>query len=217
MNKRINILIVDDHPVFRKGLCDILESEKKLHVVADVADGESALDVLKKHSIDVVLLDLDMPKMNGFDFTQAVIKQNIQVKIIILTMHKEERLFARAMDLGINGFISKENTASDIIDCIHTVINGRFYISSMFTDFLVHQNGGHTGKIDQASGFHLLTPTERRVLRLIAENKNSKQIAKELFISPKTVENHRTNICAKLNIHGTHALLRFLLENKSFL
>jgi len=217
MKKDVNILIVDDHPIFRRGLRDILRSERKMNIVADVANGAEALSVIKKHSVDVVILDLDMPVMNGFEFTQAIRRQNIPVKIIILTMHKEESIFARALDFGIKAFVNKENAATDIIKCIKAISKYQSYICPMFADFLENRGGQLVPKSAPGSGLDLLTPAERKVLKLIAENKSSKQIADELFISPKTVDNHRTNICAKLNLHGTHALLRFLLDNKSLI
>jgi DNA-binding NarL/FixJ family response regulator len=217
MKKIIDILIVDDHPIFRRGLRAILEPESSINIVADVADGEIALEFLKDHSVDIVILDLDMPKVNGFEFAQAVARQNIPVEIIILTMHKEEDIFSRAMDLGVRGFISKENAATEIAEGIRSVMKGKFYVCSMFSHFLVRRSGTISTHPKQAVGIEQLTASEHRVLKLIAENKSSKQIADELAISYKTVENHRTNICAKLNIHGSHALLRFLLENKSLL
>jgi two-component system, NarL family, response regulator DegU len=217
MNKEINILIVDDHPIFRRGLRNIIESERNMHVVGDVADGEDAVEFLKDHTADVVVLDLDMPRMNGLEFTQAVEKKNIPVEIIILTMHKEEQLFNRAMDLGVLGFVSKENAATEIAEGIRAVAKGKHYVCSMFSHFLIRRSDSQWTRPKQATGLDLLTVAERNVLKLIAKNMSSKEIAKQLLISPKTVDNHRTNICAKLNIHGSHALLRFLLENKSLL
>jgi DNA-binding NarL/FixJ family response regulator len=217
MKNEINILIVDDHPIFRRGLRTIVELEQNMCVVGDVADGEAALEFLKSHTTDVVILDLDMPRMNGLEFAQAVEKKNIQVEIIILTMHKEEQLFNRAMDLGIRGFVSKENAATEIAEGIRAVVEGKHYICAMFSNFLFHRSGDSSAHPKQATGFDLLTMAERNVLKLIAENMSSKKIAEQLSISPKTVDNHRTNICSKLNIHGSHALLRFLLENKSLL
>jgi len=217
MKKEISILIVDDHPIFRRGLHNIIELEQNMHVVGDVADGEAAIEFLKNHAADVVILDLDMPRMNGLEFAQVVKKNNIPVKIIILTMHKEEQLFNRAMDLGICGFVSKENAATEIAEGIRSVMNGKHYVCSMFSNFLLHRSSYSSAHPKQVNGFDLLTTAERNVLKLIAENMSSKKIAEKLSISPKTVDNHRTNICSKLNIHGSHALLRFLLENKSLL
>jgi DNA-binding NarL/FixJ family response regulator len=217
MKKEINILIVDDHPIFRRGLHNIIELEQNMCVVGDVADGEAALEFLKSYTADVVILDLDMPRMNGLEFAQVVKKKNIPVKIIVLTMHKEEQLFNRAMDLGICGFISKENAATEIAEGIRSVMNGKPYVCSMFSNLLIQRSGYSSAHPRQANGFDFLTTAERNVLKLIAENMSSKKIAEKLSISPKTVDNHRTNICSKLNIHGSHALLRFLLENKSLL
>jgi DNA-binding NarL/FixJ family response regulator len=217
MNKEINILIVDDHPIFRRGLHNIIELEKNMHVIGDVGDGEAAIEFLKDHTVDVAILDLDMPKMNGLEFAQTVEKRNIPVRIIILTMHKEERLFNRAIDLGVLGFVSKENAAAEIARGIREVAKGNNFVCSMFSDFLIQRGGYRSTYPKQATGLDLLTMTERKVLKLIAENMSSKNIAEKLSISPKTVDNHRTNICAKLSIHGSHALLRFLLENKSLL
>lgn len=217
MNRDIKILIVDDHPIFRKGLRTIIESEPDMHIIGETSDGESALTFLKDQSVDVVVLDLDMPKMNGLEMAQVVIKQHIPVEIIILTMHKEEQLFNRAMDLGIKGYISKENAITEIAEGIRAVIKGKYYVCSMMSHFLVRRDKWNTGSLKPSTGIDQLTTTERKILKLIAQNKSSKEIANELSISPKTVENHRTNICGKLNLHGSHALLRFLIENKPFL
>jgi DNA-binding NarL/FixJ family response regulator len=215
MKKVINILIVDDHPVFRRGLCSIIELEQNMAVVGDVSDGGAAIDFLESHTADIVILDLDMPKMNGLEFAQVVRDKKIPVQIIVLTMHKEEHLLNRAMDLGVRGFVSKENAAVEIAKGIRAIVKGEPYVCSVFSDFLVQRSGYHSAKSQQGTRLDSLTMTERNVLKMIAENMSSKEIAVRLSISPKTVDNHRTNICSKLNIHGSHAVLRFLLENKS--
>jgi DNA-binding NarL/FixJ family response regulator len=217
MKKELHILIVDDHPIFRRGVRNIIELEQNMRVIGEASDGEIALEFLKSHPADVVILDLDMPKMNGLEFAQAALKKNIPIEIIILTMHKEEQLFNKAMDLGIRGFVSKENAATEIAKAIREVVQGKAYVCSMFSSFLIQRSGYVSGQGKKVPGFDLLTNAERNVLKLISENLSSKNIAEKLSISPKTVDNHRTNICAKLNIHGSHALLRFLLENKSLL
>jgi DNA-binding NarL/FixJ family response regulator len=217
MKNDITILIVDDHPIFRRGLRNIIELEQNMHVVGEAADGEAAVEFLKNHTADVVILDLDMPRMNGLEFAQVTGKKKYPIEIIVLTMHKEEQLFNRAMDLGIRGFVSKENAATEIAEGIREVVKGKHYVCSMYSNFLIHRSGVRSAQPKLIPGIELLTGAERNVLKLIAENLSSKKIAEKLSISPKTVDNHRTNICAKLNIHGSHALLRFLLENKSLL
>jgi two-component system, NarL family, response regulator DegU len=217
MKKEITILIVDDHPIFRKGLRNMIELEQDMRVVGEAADGEIALEFLASHTADVVVLDLDMPRINGLEFAQIVKKKNIPVEIIILTMHKEEQLFKRVMDLGILGFINKENALTEIAEGIRTIAKGKHFVCSIFSNFLIHGGISQPVNSKQVPGLHLLTLAERKVLKLIAENMSSKKIAEQLSISPKTVENHRTKICAKLNIHGSHALLRFVMENESLL
>jgi DNA-binding NarL/FixJ family response regulator len=217
MKKEITILIVDDHPIFRKGLRNMIELEQDMQVVGEAADGEIAMEFLAHHTVDVIILDLDMPRMNGLEFAQGVKNKNIPVEIIILTMHKEEQLFKRAMDLGIRGFINKENAVSEIADGIRAIAKGNHYVCSIFSNFLIHSGISVPTISKQVPGLHLLTSAERNVLKLIAENMSSKKIAEQLSISPKTVENHRTKICTKLNIHGSYALLSFVMENKSLL
>jgi DNA-binding NarL/FixJ family response regulator len=217
MKKELQILVVDDHPIFRRGLRNIIELEQNMRVIGEAPDGEIALEFLKNHPADVVVLDLDMPKMNGLEFARAAGEKNIPIEIIILTMHKEEQLFNKAMDLGIRGFVSKENAATEIAKAIREVTQGKAYVCSMFSSILIQRSGYVSGRGKKVPGLDLLTSAERNVLKLISENLSSKNIAEKLSISPKTVDNHRTNICAKLNIHGSHALLRFLLENKSLL
>ena len=217
MKNVIRILIVDDHPIFRKGVRTIIELEQDMKVVGDVADGHAALEFLGNRSADVVLLDLDMPNMDGLEFTRVIKEKKIPIKILVLTMHKEEQLISSAMELGIRGFVSKENAAVEVAKGIRAIMKGESFVCTVFSDFLVRQQNYQARKNSQVTRLESLTPAERNVLKLIGENLSSKEIAERLFISPKTVDNHRTNICLKLNIHGSHGLLRFLIENKSWL
>ena len=216
MPRDIHIFIVDDHPVFRRGLRSVIESEKGMVVAGEAADGESALSYLLKHRVDVVVLDLDMPKMDGLDLAKSLAKRNIESSILILTMYQEPQLIRRARELGITGFVSKENAATEIPPAIRAVAGGKFYACPLLAPFITSEKSPTMHDIGSPL-LHRLSSSEQRVLKLIAENKSTKQIAMQLLISPRTVENHRTNICSKLEIHGSHALLRFLIENKSFI
>ena len=158
-----------------------------------------------------------MPRMNGLEFAEAVQNKKIPVEIIVLTMHKEEQLFNRAMDLGIHGFVSKENAATEIAEGIRAVVEGNALCLFNVFKFPFSAEWLSVRHIQSMQPDSIFSQWQNEMcLRLIAENLSSKKIAEQLSISPKTVDNHRTNICSKLNIHGSHALLRFLLENKIF-
>ena len=158
-----------------------------------------------------------MPKLDGIEVARSVSQKRQAVEIVFLTMHKDEDVFNEAMDAGAKGYVPKESAATDIIHSIRTAHGGRHFISPELSSYLVNCNARVASLIKQKPGLNNLTPTERRILGLIAENKTSGEIASELFISIRTVENHRANICNKLELHGPHALLKFALEHKSAL
>lgn len=217
MSAEIRILIADDHPVFRKGLRQIVEEDSALRVLAEAEDGEAALALIQQLVPDVALLDVDMPKLDGIEVARALSQKHQAVEIVFLTMHKDEDLFNEAMDAGAKGYVLKDSVVTDIIQSIRAAHEGRHFISPQLSSYLLNRNARAASLIKQKPGLNNLTPTERRILKLIAGNKTSREIASELFISIRTVENHRANICAKLELHGAHALLKFALEHKSAL
>ncbi|MFU8859721.1 MAG: LuxR C-terminal-related transcriptional regulator [Cyclonatronaceae bacterium] len=129
-------------------------------------------------------------------------------------MHSDEETFNKAMDLGINVFVLKENATADILDFVHAVMDEKYYLSPLLSDNLIRRSSMRPRSTVPTNTIADLTPSERTILRLIADQKITKSIAAELFISPKTVEKHRSNICTKLDIHGAYALLKFAFENK---
>lgn len=213
--KQINILIADDHPLLRKGLRLTIEADPHLKVVAEAEDGAAALTELERWRPPVAVVDVNMPRMSGFDLLRALNQQRLSVAVIFLTMYSDEELFNEALDLGARGYVLKESAVTDIVSAIKTVAAGRHYLSADISSYLVNRNARAAAFAQQRPGLNDLTPSERRILRLIAANKASKQIADELCISHRTVENHRTNICQKLELHGANALLKFALEHKS--
>jgi DNA-binding NarL/FixJ family response regulator len=215
MNKTITVLIADDHPIFRKGLREVLSEDPAIKLVADVADGLAALQKIRELKPQAAVLDLDMPHMNGLQVAKKVSELKLPVAVVILTMHKEEMLFNEAMNAGIPGFLLKENAASDLLNCIHAVAGGQPFISPALSSFLLNRKMGARQLITEKPELEKLTPAELRILKLIAEDLTSKEIAERLGISAHTVENHRAKICERLNLRGSHSLLKFAYDNKS--
>ena len=217
MKTEIKILIADDHPLMRSGLISVLESDPNLKVVAEAKDGEEAYSLLKEKDIDITTLDIEMPKMNGLEIARKLSEEKIPVKIIFLTMYKDEEMFNQAMDLGAYGYVLKENAVDDIVDCIKAVASGSYYISPVISQYLIKRERQYREPNFSQTGISSLTKAERTIIMLISEEKTTREISEKLFVSYKTVENHRANISKKLNLHGTHSLVKFAITNKSIL
>jgi DNA-binding NarL/FixJ family response regulator len=215
MKGEIRIVIADDHPIFRQGLRLALGADSSLKIVGEAGDGESALALIRQSKPDVVILDVNMPKADGFTVARTIKDEKLPVEAIFLTMHKDEDLFNEAMDLGVKGYVLKDSAVTDIVGAVKAAAIGQSYISPSLSTYLISRGVRASSLVKKKPGLNDLTPSERRILRLIAENKTSREIAEELFISIRTVDNHRANISAKLELQGSHALLKFALEHKS--
>ena len=208
----VRVVIADDHPLFRAGLRQTIEAEPSLRIAGEAGDGAAALDMVASLKPDAVILDLNMPGMSGFEVIAAMRGRGLPGEIVVLTLHKEEAMLAKAVSLGVRGYVLKSSAASDIVECLRAVLAGQSYTSPEVTTYLFKRAAGQSRPV---SGVESLTPTERVVLTLIGEYKTSKQIADQLGVSHRTVENHRTNISAKLGIRGSHALVKFALRHQS--
>jgi DNA-binding NarL/FixJ family response regulator len=217
MAGRTKVLIVDDHPLFRNGLRQVMMSDPRFELAGEAADGEAALNFILEKKPDVAVLDVNLPKLTGLEVARRLQGKKISTRLIILTMHKEEEMINRALDFGVNGFVLKENAVEDILEAVATVAGGEHYFSPSVSGFLVHRRSRAEKLAAQKPGLDDLTKAERRILKLVAEKKTSREIAAALFISPRTVEAHRANICTKLDLRGSHSLLQFALENRSAL
>lgn len=217
MNNKVRILIADDHPLYRRGLRQVVEAEPDLEVLFEAGDGEIALESIRGLKPDVAVLDIGMPKLDGLGVARAARRESLPVAIIFLTMYREEKIFERALELGVKGYLLKDNATTDVVIGIRAAAAGQHYVSPELTTYLVKRGNPIPSSDARRPGVEALTPTERRVLGLLAEYKTSKEIGEELFMSRRTVETHRTNICQKLDIHGSHALMKFALEHKALL
>jgi len=214
MDEQTRILIADDHPIFRSGLRQVIEQDPSLCVIGEAGDGNTALAMIVDLAPDVVVLDVNMPGLNGFAVVESMHAKSIAAETVMLTMHDEEALFAKALSLGVRGYVLKESAVNDIVNCLHAVRRGQNFTSVEVTKYLFKRATGQTKPVD---GLASLTQAERRVLALIAEYMTSRQIADKLCVSVRTIEKHRNNICAKLGVNGSHALIKFALQHQSSL
>jgi DNA-binding NarL/FixJ family response regulator len=213
----IRVLIVDDHPLFRNGLRQVVQADARFELVGEADEGNAAWQAILEKKPEVVVLDINLPGLTGLEVARKIHERKLCTRVIILTMIKEESLINRALDLGVHGFVLKENAVEDIVNAIVTAAKGEHYLSPAVSGCLVRRRDRAAALAAHTPGLEDLTKAERRILGLIAQKKTSRQIAAELFISPRTVEAHRANISDKLQLHGSHSLLQFALENRSSL
>lgn len=216
MDKRMTILVADDHELVRRGLKQVLESDPLLTVI-EAGNGEEALNIIRGEKNLIAVLDIEMPKLKGLDVARIVKKEQIPATLIFLTMMKDKDVFNMSMDLGVRGYVLKENSVSELLKCIESVSGGNYYLSPSMSEFLIKRNRNEKSSESENDVISLLTSTELKVLKSVSEMKTNQEIANMMNISIKTVHNHRTNICDKLGLHGAHALLKFAAENSRIL
>jgi DNA-binding NarL/FixJ family response regulator len=217
VNPTISLVIADDHPLFRMGLRQSIEEDPSLKILGEASDGATALRLIEDLMPDVAVLDIDMPRMRGLQVANIVREKKLFVAVVILTIYREEDMFNEAMDAGVRGYVMKETAVIDLLEAIRAVAMGKYYFSPAIAGHLVGRSTRAKHLLTEKPSLADLTPAELRILKAIALNKTSKEIADELGISYRTVETHRTNIATKLNIHGSHSLLKFALEHKTSL
>ncbi len=208
------VIIADDHPAFRVGLKTIIGQDAGFEVLAEAGDGESAVRLIEEHEPDIAVVDWDMPKSNGLEVVLEVRKRGLATRIIILTMHKEESLFNEAMDRGVSGFVIKDNAVDDILDSLRSVSRGDVYLSPVVANYLLKRTRRMAALREEKPGLGQLTETEKKVLKLVAGDRTTKEITGDLGVSPRTIETHRRNTCQKLELSGSHRLLQFALKHR---
>lgn len=217
MNSLVNIFFADDHPVFREGLIKVIEQEKSFKVCGTAGNGKEALEQIVTTKPDIALLDISMPGLTGLEIVKEVRSRDINTIPIILTMYNEEEYFDEAIENGVMGYLLKDSTAREIIDCMKIVLQGGLYVSKELRDHFLRNKSKLTGLDSIKNKLENLTQTERQILKLLSENKTSQQIADEMFISFRTVQNHRNNIAHKLELFGHNKLLLFAIDHKNIL
>lgn len=212
-----SIIIVDDHQLVQDGLKAIVSEMEDLTVIATAQNGKEAVDLTSNLNPDLVLMDIDMPIMNGLEATRQIkAKQELASKVIILTMHNEASLIKKVMDIGADGYLLKNADSEELISGLRTVLDGKAYFSSEVTQSLLNPNSSAKGSFDldpDTMNLSKLTEREIEVLKLIAEGFSNKEIGEKLYISHRTVDTHRTNLMKKLDSHNIAGLIKFAIKN----
>ncbi|HLF19208.1 MAG TPA: response regulator transcription factor [Bacteroidota bacterium] len=211
---KIRVLLADDHPLVRSGLIRLLEPHKDITVVGEAEDGEEAIQKAKQLKPDVVVIDLSMPKVSGVEAAKVLQKECPGARVLVLTMHENEEYVYQIFKSGAGGYILKNAGREEIATAIRAVAKGERFFSPRVSEIMVE---GYLRKAEDREKRPApvdvpLTTREKEVLSLIAEGLNNQQIADKLFISPRTVDTHRTNIMQKLDIHDAGNLVRFAIE-----
>ncbi|GAU77384.1 response regulator transcription factor [Fusibacter sp. 3D3] len=211
--KPIKVAIVDDHALIREGIKKLLELEESLEIVFLAGDGEEAIAMLDKHMPDVILLDINMPNLNGIDTLRILKDQFSEIKVIMLTIHEDAQYLIETINIGAEGYVLKDADVSSLVKAIHKVTLGELYIHPTLSGILVKEYKKKDKSIDEMIGTNL-TKREYEVIRLISQGYNNKEIATELFISEKTVKNHVSNIFKKIKVTDrTQAALYAIKHN----
>ena len=216
MKKPIRVIIVDDHALVRAGFCSLLKNLSGIQVVAEAEEGYEALRLIKEKKPDIVLLDLSMPGLNGIEVAFRISKEFPEVRTIILSMHVNEEYVLQAMRVGAAGYLMKDSKSEELDLAIKTVASGKTYLSPPVSQKVIEEyikQPLKSGSIAHKTGvYERLTPRQREVVQLITEGFTSKEIAKKLNVSVKTIDTHRTQIMERLNIHDIASLVRYAIR-----
>jgi DNA-binding NarL/FixJ family response regulator len=205
----VKVALIDDHPIVRQGLRNLLQTEPSFQVVAEADDGIAGLELVKRLRPDVLIVDLMMPGLNGLDLIKQVLKHLPRLRIVVLSMQSADSYVVEALNSGAVGYVLKETGPSEIIHAIKTVVGGDRYLSPKLAQRVFDSS---TGRKKIADPYDSLTPREREILHLIVEGNTSAQIAARLVLSPRTVELHRSRIMKKLDLHNQTDIFRYALE-----
>ena len=206
----VSIILADDHTLFREGLLSILNSELEFTVVAQAENGREVVKLARKMEVDVIIMDIAMPELNGIEATRQVLQENPGLKVVALSMHSDRHFVTGMLKAGAKGYLLKDCAGSELIQAVREVLQDRYYISEEISTTVLND---YVGKlVEQEGEVSELSAREREVLQLIAEGKATQDIAETLFISVKTVEAHRAKIKSKLKLNSIPELTKYAIR-----
>jgi two-component system response regulator NreC len=209
---KIRVLVTDDHAIVRDGICALLALTGDIEAVGVAANGREALEMVSKLSPDIVLMDVVMPLMDGLEATRRIRKESPDIKVIVLTQYEDKEYVLPVIEAGASGFISKASASSELTAAIRSVHRGDSFLSPSVARLLVEDYRQIARGDKNKNSSEQLTDREREILKLLAEGYSAREIAQMLVVSPKTVERHKTNLMAKLDIHNRLDLFKYALR-----
>jgi DNA-binding NarL/FixJ family response regulator len=212
MTDKIRVMLCDDHTLFREGIKAILRDEPAIEIVAEADNGRQAVSRALRLHPDVVLMDVAMPDLGGFEATSRILRADRKIRVLILTMYEEEEVITRCLKAGASGYVLKDAPRADLIHAIEVVKGGGQYLSSRALKKVVRQHV--SGAPTRASDYERLSDREREVLKLLADGMALKEIASHLTLSVKTVDNHKTNMMRKLDLHDRAEVIKYAIQRK---
>jgi two-component system response regulator NreC len=205
------VILADDHTIVRHGLSKLIQQQEDMEVIAQAGDGHSTVELTRELSPDIVIMDIGMPDLNGIEATRQIVRDFPKVKVIGLSMHSGRKFVTEMLRAGASGYLLKDCALEELTTAIKTVAAGKIYLSPAITDVVV-ENYVRNSTEKEHSAFSLLSQREREVLQLMAEGKTTKQIARSIHISPKTVEGHRLRLMSKLNMESVAKLTKYAIQ-----
>lgn len=212
MTKPIQVILAEDHTIVRAGLRALLEQSERIEVIGEAKDGKEAFNLAASLRPNVVVMDITMPNLNGIEATRRIKDEHPEIKVVMLTVHANEAYIYQALRAGAEGYLVKQTAPEDLVSAVEAAAQGEAFLSPLISKNVMENYRHHSGINNDVDRLDSLTKREREVLQLIAEGKTTRQIAKQLFVSQKTIRNHRANMMSKLDIHNTASLTLYALR-----
>jgi DNA-binding NarL/FixJ family response regulator len=210
----LRIVVVDDHPIVRRGVRALLESRPGWEVIAEAATGRDAVEIAARLQPDIVVVDLSLPDLNGLDATRKILKESPRTEVLVLTMHHSEELVRDVLQVGARGYVLKSDADASLIAAIDSLRQHQPFLTSTVTQFVLDDYLRRADEDDSGEPRNVVTPREREIIQLLAEGRSNKEVALALGISVKTIEAHRANLMRKLHFRSLSDLVRYAIRNK---
>ncbi|HEX5942356.1 MAG TPA: response regulator transcription factor [Anaerolineales bacterium] len=208
----IRVLIAEDHLMVRAGIRALLEKAGDIHVLGEASNGQEAVEMTESLKPDVLIMDIMMPRMNGIQAAENIREKRLSTHILLLSMYSDEGFVHQALQYGVKGYVLKSSVSDELIWAVHAVANGKTYLSSPISEIVVESSINPHSGLQDGDPLSVLSPREKEILQLIAEEYTSAEIGKMLGISEKTVEKHRTKLMEKLNVRNLAGLVRLAVK-----